>query len=217
MTQENKSVELKETYDINLGHWLEKGWKLYWSDAANFTILSLIYTSILAILGTLTAGIGLVFVWGPLNIGFFYLILNKVRNKDYRFDFSELAKGFNYYIPSVLANVIIFTFFIFGFIFCVIPCIIVAAIYLFVYILILEYDMDFWEAMEASRKIVSKHLFEFSIFTLIHFILYLVGITFCFIGIIPVIAFVNCSIVIAYDELVGIHLDKQNNSHNPAQ
>ena len=76
--------------------------------------------------------------------------------------------------------------------------------------------MDFWEAMEASRKVVSKHLFEFSIFTLIHFILYLVGLAFCLVGIIPIIAFVNCSIVIAYDELVGIQLDKNNNSKNPA-
>jgi len=217
MNNEIKTFKLKESYNVNIGRWLEKGWKLFWSDLSNFIILSLIYSSILAILGGLTAGIGLIFIWGPLNLGFFFIIINKVKDKEKKIDFSELAKGFNYYIPAVLANVLIITFHIFGLIFCFIPGILVLALYSFVYIMILEYNMDFWEAMEASRKLVSKHLFEFSIFILIHLILYLIGFIFCFVGIIPVIAFVNCSIVVAYDELVGLQLEKENNSQNPAQ
>ncbi|RKY89738.1 hypothetical protein DRQ09_00810 [candidate division KSB1 bacterium] len=204
METESKTIKLKEHYEVNIGKWIEKGWKIFWADIYNFIILSLIYSAILLIVGGLTAGVGLLFIWGPLNIGFFYIIINNIKNKKKRFDFSELAKGFDYYISSVLANILILAFLLIGFAFCIIPGIVILAFYLFVYIFIFEHNMDFWEAMEASRKIVSKHIFEFSVFALIHLILYFIGTMFCFIGIIPIISLVNCTIVVAYDELIGI-------------
>ena len=61
-----------------------------------------------------------------------------------------------------------------GFICCIIPGIYLAVAWMFTLPLIVDKKLDFWSAMELSRKVVTKHWFHFfffGIFALLYFFL----------------------------------------------
>ncbi|MBN1482436.1 hypothetical protein EH223_10385 [candidate division KSB1 bacterium] len=194
---EEKSAEKKQ---VNLGNWISRAWDMVTVDIGNFIILGLIYVVVIAI----TSGtvIGELFVIGPLSVGFFFVVFEKIRGKDV--NIGDITKGFNYFVAAVLSNILVSFFVIIGFIFCIIPGFIIAALYLFTPAFIVEKNLDFWEAMEASRKLVMNHLFEIVIFALILGLINFVGLLLCGIGVIFTVPLTFAAMGIAYDDLVGI-------------
>lgn len=85
---------------------------------------------------------------------------------------------FKYSLPILIAAFLSSLLVILGFLLFVIPGIYLSVAYIFTVPLIIEKDMDFWQAMETSRKAVHQHWFKVS------FIYALVGII-CFISLIP--------------------------------
>lgn len=189
-----------EKKQVNLGNWISRAWDMVTADIGNFIILGLIYIVVIGI----TSGtvIGEFLVIGPLSVGFFFVIFEKIRGKDIKI--GDIAKGFNYFVAAVLSNILISVFTIIGFIFCIIPGIIIAALYLFTPAFIVEKNLDFWEAMEASRKLVAGHLFEIIIFTIVLAFINFVGVLLCGIGVIFTVPLTFAAMAIAYDDLVGI-------------
>jgi uncharacterized membrane protein len=77
---------------------------------------------------------------------------------------------FSYSLPIIIATFFSSLLVVLGFMLLVLPGIYLSIAYVFTLQLIIEKDMDFWQAMETSRKAVHQHWFK------IFFIYALVGI-----------------------------------------
>ena len=93
---------------------------------------------------------------------------------------------------------------IIGFFFLIIPGIVISALYMFTFPLILEKNMDFWQAMETSRKVVTKNIFELSIFMLVLYIFMIVGVMLFFVGFLVALPVAFAAIAIAYKDIFGL-------------
>jgi len=194
--------DIKEKPDasINMGKWIREAWDMIFADLGFFLLLSVIYIVIISIASSTV--IGEFIVVGPLTVGFFYIIFQKMRGETV--DVGDIGKGFNFFAAAVLSNILIIAFISIGFIFLIIPALVIGALYMFTPAFIIEYNMDFWQAMEASRKIVSKHLFELSVFVLLLVIISIVGILFCLVGVFITTPLCLAATAFAYNDLVGL-------------
>ena len=187
--------------NLNIANCLTEGWGLLIKDFWQYIGLTVIY---LIIIGTVsTTGLGIFLVAGPLNIGFFYIIISRIYDKP--FLISDISKGFNFYVHAILAQILISAFIAVGLVLCVIPGIFVYSWYLLAYIFIFDRDMDFWKAMEESRKLAFNNMFEFFLLAVIIGIVLFAGLIFCGIGILVAIPFIKIMTVIAYKDLVGFN------------
>jgi len=197
---DRSKIDTTATGTVNMTKWITNGWDLVMSDIGQFLLLSVIYLVLLTIaFSTLVVGLILA---GPLTVGFFYIIFNRIRGNPIKID--DIAKGFNVFLAAVLADLLISAFIMIGFAFLIIPGIVVSALYMFAFPLIIEKKMDFWEAMETSRKVVMKNIFELSVFMLILYILLFIGTLMLLVGLIFAVPLVFAAIAYAYIDLIGL-------------
>ncbi len=186
--------------EINMSRWISNGWDLIMKNFGGFLLLSFVYAVLLGAAFS-TWVIGLILA-GPLTAGFFYIIFRLIRGKD--FYIGDIAKGFEVWIAAALADILISTFSALGFIFLIVPGIIISALYMFAIPLIIEKKMDFWQAMETSRKVVSRNLFELSIFMLLLYIILFLGFLLLGVGLLVALPLVFAAIAYAYVDLIGL-------------
>ena len=94
----------------------------------------------------------------PLMVGIIMLAINYSRGEKI-----EFKSVFNYYHlmgKLSLAGILIYVMTIIGFILLVLPGIYLSIAYVFTLPLIADKGMDVWDAMELSRKTVTKHWFK---------------------------------------------------------
>lgn len=192
--------QLLATGEINISKWITDGWDLVMKDFNQFILLSLVYIVLLIVAST-TFIVGLILA-GPLTTGFFYIIFNRIRGKEIYI--GDLAKGFNVFVAAVLADILISVFISVGFLFLIVPGIVISALYMFALPLIIEKNMDFWQAMETSRKVVSRNIFELSAFILVLYILLFIGVLLLLVGFVVALPIVFAAIAYAYDDLFGL-------------
>jgi uncharacterized membrane protein len=85
----------------------------------------------------------------------------------------------------------------------VIPGLVVAAMYKFAYLFIVDKRMDFWPAMEASHAIVKRDYVGFTLFLVLMFLVNLLGVICCIVGVFVTIPVTFAAITVAYKEIVG--------------
>ena len=205
MNEKEEKMEPTEQYtsnEITIGKWLNRGWDIVTSDLGNFVLLTLIYIIFLIALSFTV--IGQLLLSGPFTAGYFMIVFSKLRGKP--FDIGDISKAFNadVLIASILAGILVSTFITIGFFFLIIPGIILWAIYMFTFPLIVEQKLNFWEAMETSRRIVSRNLFEFSIFAFVQLLLLLVGFLLIGAGLLFTIPLVMVATACAYEDIFGL-------------
>ncbi len=193
-------MQAVEKKDINIGNWISRAWDLITDDLGTFVILGFIWLIIVGV--TCGTVVGEFLVMGPLTVGLFLVIFERLRGKEA--NIGDIAKGFNFFVAAVLANILVWVFIGFGFLFCIIPAFIIGALYIFTPAFIADKNLDFWEAMEASRKVAKEHLFEMIVFTIILGIINIAGLLVCVVGLIFTIPLTKAAIAIAYDDLVGL-------------
>lgn len=106
----------------------------------------------------------------PLIVGVIMLAINYSRGE--RIEFQSI---FNYYRLTgrlSLAALLVYILTVIGFVFLLLPGIYLSIAYIFTLPLIADKEMDIWEAMELSRKAVTKHWFKvFGLFLLLSLIM----------------------------------------------
>jgi membrane-anchored glycerophosphoryl diester phosphodiesterase (GDPDase) len=102
----------------------------------------------------------------PIIVGIMMLAINYSRGEDI-----EFKSIFNYYHlmgKLALAGILIYIMTVIGFILLILPGIYLSIAYVFTLPLIADKGMDVWDAMELSRKVVTKHWFKvFGLFFLL--------------------------------------------------
>ena len=175
------------------GHWIGEGWGLVKADIGIYVLLALVTL----ILGTMVP----IIIQGPLTAGFFIVCMKRTLNR--RAEFADLFTGFNFFIPALVACLVITLFVAVGTLFCIVPGIVVAAMYKFTYLFIVDKRMEFWPAMEASRAVVKNDYFGFTMFLIALFLVNLLGVICCIVGVLVTIPLSFAAITVAYKEIVG--------------
>jgi uncharacterized membrane protein len=173
------------------GRWIGAGWEMVKADIANAILITLVFVVI--------SGVPL--IGGAMMAGFHYYFEKKLLGRSA--DFADLFKGFNFFIPTLVAYLLIAVFTGLGVALCIIPGLVIAAMYKFTYLFIVDKRMDFWPAMQASHAVVKNDYFGFTMFLLLLILVNLLGLLCFAVGLLVSIPVTVAAITIAYQELVG--------------
>lgn len=177
MENENKPVENNHDYDFDILEVVKVGWANIDGVKTQFVAGIAVYVMVFFVLQFV---LGFVFPQGtnenpnllnqqivgilsypvlmPLMAGMMMMAIDYSRGEDIAF-----KTIFNYYHLTgklALAGILIYIFTIIGFVLLMIPAIYVSVAYAFTIPLIVDKNMEVWEAMEHSRKTVTKHWFK---------------------------------------------------------
>ena len=175
------------------GAWISAGWTIVTGDLANYVVLTLIFIVLNAIVP--------IILQGPMMAGFHIYTIKRLLGR--QAEFGDIFKGFNFFVPALVAFLIILVFTFFGGLLCIIPGLVIAAMYKFTYLFIVDKKMDFWPAMQASHNIVKQDYFGFTMFLLLAALVNILGALCCVVGILVTIPMTFAAITVAYQELVG--------------
>jgi uncharacterized membrane protein len=138
---------------------------------------------------------------GPLMAGFHIFCMKKILGR--RAEFADLFAGFNFFVPALVASLVISLFVGAGTLFCLIPGMVIAAMYKFTYLFIVDKRMDFWPAMQASHAVVKNDYFGFVLFLIALTLVNVLGALCCIVGLLVSVPVTIAAITVAYREIVG--------------
>ena len=154
---------------------------------------------LISLLFVLLSGVPL--IQGALIAGFHIYTMKKLTGRTAQI--GDLFEGFNLFLPTLVASLLIGLFTFAGTLLCIIPGLVVAAMYKFTYLFIVDKKMDFWPAMQASHAVVKNDYVGFTIFLVLAFLVNVLGLLCCVVGILVTMPLTFAAITIAYKEIVG--------------
>jgi hypothetical protein len=181
------------TVEVQAGRWIGEGWTMVTADLGNYVLLALVFV-------ILSSAVPVI-LQGPLIAGFHIFTMKKLMGR--RAEFADLFIGFNYFVPTLVASLVIGLFVFCGTLLCVIPGLVVAAMYKFTYLFIVDKRMDFWPAMQASHAVVKRDYVGFTLFLILMALVNLLGVLCCVVGVFVTIPVTFAAITVAYKEIVG--------------
>ncbi|HTS27357.1 MAG TPA: zinc-ribbon domain-containing protein [Bryobacteraceae bacterium] len=175
------------------GRWIGAGWEIVKADMLNLALMAVV-------VGALSSAVPIV-LQGPLMVGFHLVLLKKMNNRPS--EFGDLFKGFDFFVPSLVASLLIGLFTSLGVLACLVGALVVGAMFKFTYLFILDKRMDFWPAMQASHAVVKNDYFGFTMFLLLIGLVNLLGALCCIVGVFVTMPVGIAAITVAYREIVG--------------
>lgn len=181
------------TVQVQSGKWIGEAWELVKADLGTYVLLAIVFT-------LLSSAVPLV-IQGPMIAGLHIFTMKKLLGR--RAEFADLFLGFNYFVPTLVASLLISLLVGVGTLLCIIPGLVVAAMYKFTYLFIVDKKMDFWPAMQASHAIVKQDYVGFTLFLILMALVNLLGVLCCIVGVFVSLPVTFAAITIAYKEIVG--------------
>ena len=219
-----KSI-VRRGYEVKVIQYLSNGLDIFVQNSLDFIVFSLIIVA--ARLAIPYAGVVII---PQLKAGLTISALKSVKQQ--AISRKDFFAGFSMFFSLLLAGWLTSIFIIIGFVLLIIPGIYLVVSYIFTVPLIVERKLDFWEAMESSRTIVSKQWFSMFGFSLVLGLINFVGLLFSgllivsfldsallirvvgvLLGLIVVAittSWSECCIVAAYQDIVGFLPSSEN-------
>jgi|SRR5215471_8337633 len=173
------------------GRWLGEAWNLVTADLGAYVVIALLFFLLNSV----------PFLQGALIAGFHVYTMKKLMGR--RAEIGDFFKGFNFFIPTLVATILIGIFTFLGTLACIIPGLVIAAMYKFTYLFVIDKRMDFWQAMQASHAVVKNDYFGFTMFLILAFLVNLLGLCCLVVGLLVTIPMTFAAITVAYREIVG--------------
>jgi len=207
---------LARDYHLEIRHSLKRGWQLVTSDfwpLVGMTALILMLAEIAALtlgqLGSAAKGTGAGFfvvqmlLTGPLVAGLNLYFLKKIRREKATVEtaFSGFSKRF---LHLFLANFVMTSLIMLGFLCLILPGVYLLIAWMFTLILIIDKEMDFWPAMELSRKMANKHWWKLLLFVVTLGLLSIGGFLCCLIGVFVAAPVAFAAVMYAYEDIFGV-------------
>lgn len=180
---------------FDVGQLLGEAWNLFKDNIGPF--LGGVLVMLVLLSASSITYIGPIILSGPMMLGLYKMILSAIRRQPV--EFGDLFSGFKQFLPGFLAYLVITIFTSVGMIFCIIPGILISILYAPTYLFILDDNLDFWNAMEASRKMVMNNFGQWLVLSLILFLINLAGTLACCVGILVSMPVSLLVIALAYD------------------
>jgi hypothetical protein len=192
---------LARDYTVDIGRCLGRGWGLVMRHfglavgASAVVFVLVIAVSFIPIASTLL----LFVVCGGLDLLFLKLARGQPAG------FGDVFAGFTLaFVPLMLVSVITGVLMPVGLLFCLLPGIYLMVVWMmFPPLLILDKKMDFWPAMELSRKMVHKHFWQVFGLWLVTLVLFLLGGLLLCVGVFIAMPVTTAAIVYAYEDIFG--------------
>jgi hypothetical protein len=187
-------------YETDAGKYISKGYNIFEKDMGKFIGYTVLYFLITAAAGCLPF-IGTILLTGPLTAGFF-IVARKI-NKNEPYDFGTFWKGFDFFVPLMLYTLISS---ILGFLACL--ALIIPGIYLYVgWVFSIPFiifgNMEFWDAMEFSRRLITKKWWNIFGFLLLLLLINMAGAIVFFVGLLFTVPITFCALYAAFEDIVG--------------
>ncbi|QIL90907.1 hypothetical protein GNX18_14850 [Microbulbifer sp. SH-1] len=154
-------------------------------------------------LGAILSNIIIVAVSAPLGAGMMMIGVKIAR--DEQVSGTEVFAHFDKILPLAVAMVLMYILMALGFLLLVIPGIYLAIGYVMVLPLIVDKNLGPWQALELSRKAVTKHWFGVFGFMIVLMLLYFAGFLALIIGLIWAIPTLSIAYGILYRNMFGGH------------
>ncbi|HEU5396498.1 MAG TPA: DUF4019 domain-containing protein, partial [Verrucomicrobiae bacterium] len=188
---------LARDYSLNISHCLDRGWRLlterFWPTVGVSALVWILWS----LAGSSLVGLIIV---SPLVGGLWLYFLNRLRGKSATLEtaFSGFQVAF---LQLVLAGIVTKVLTVVGFICLVLPGIYLWVAWTFALPLVADRRMDFWSAMNLSRKVVSRHWWKFFWFQLVLLLIYVAGLALCYVGIFVAVPFCLAALACAYEDI----------------
>ncbi len=177
----------------NGAKWIGQGWDLVKSDLPTFAIHALL-------LAVVSGAVPFI-LQGPMILGIQYSIMRRMFVG--RTEVGDVFKGFNLFVPAMVAGILVSIFSSIGFALCLVPGFFVLAALQFPFLLILDKGMDFWPAMEASMEAAKRDWGGYLVFVLLQMLVVFAGVLACFVGLLVALPVIHAATVAAYQDVFG--------------
>lgn len=191
-------------YQVKTGYYLKGGWELLKQDIPGFVgfcLLAMVIEIGLQSVGIFGQLISFI-ISTPIWVGLLIVSAKMIQQQPTQF--GDFFGGFRYFIPLLLYTIVGTGLVVIGLILLVIPGIYLIVGYTFSTLLIIDRRLDFWVAMESSRKNVQRHWFGIFVFGLVLFLLNLGGLLLLGVGLLVTIPWSMCAITVAYNDIFGL-------------
>jgi len=188
-------------YQLQIGCCISRGWELvkkHFLLTVGATFL--IHLIVIGVSSIPVAGLLLAYVFvGGLEWMFLKLIRGEKAELGDAFSGFSLAFG-----PLALFGLVAQLLILLGLALCVLPGIYLAVCWLFFTpLIILDKQLDFWDAMEVARKVVSRHWWQVFGFALVCGLITICGIAVCGVGLVVAMPIIKAATVYAYEDIFG--------------
>src|SRR5882724_5505888 len=146
---------------MDIGECLGRGWKLLTNNLALFLGASLLLLMIRLGLGFLPiiGALAYFVLFGALYGGFYMVFLKRLRGENS--EIGDLFAGFNpNFVQFMLAGIVMNVLTTMATMLCFLPGIYLAVAWKFSLVLVADRRMEFWPAMEWSRKVITRYWFQ---------------------------------------------------------
>jgi hypothetical protein len=149
---------------------------------------------------------------GVLDGGLFVLFLKLIRHE--KAEFGDAFSGFSdLFLQLFLAGLISGLLTDLGVLCCIIPGIIFGVLWMLAIPLAADRKMDFWLAMETSRKVIWRQWWSFFLLALLGIFVKFLGTLCCFVGYYIAAPVVIGALAYAYEDLFGTSTPSASQSH----
>jgi uncharacterized membrane protein len=121
--------------------------------------------------------------------------------------FGDFFSGFYYFGHLLLVSLVGSLLIGIGLLFLIIPGIYLTVGYLFASCLVVDRRLDFWSALELSRRTVTPLWFSFFAFLLLLLLINLAGALLLGLGLLASVPISFCALTVAFQDLFGFHSD----------
>lgn len=192
---------------LPLGEYFKTGWRLFLNYPGGFIGFFLIYLVIQTVLHFLPWLGGVAsFVVGPALLMGNFIVSAKLL-QGHTPQFSDFFLGFRFFVPLLLTALVGGVLTAVGFVLLVIPGVYLLVCYLFASSLVVDRRLDFWPALETSRRTVQPMWFGMFAFVLLLAVLNLAGAVALGVGLLVTVPLTCCTMTVAYADIFGLQSD----------
>jgi hypothetical protein len=183
---------LARDYHVDIGRCVSRGLDLllrnFWLMVGGTLVLTIIANAAMGLLQ-------------GVCLGCIYLFILRLA-RGQRVEFGDIFLGFSVaFLQLFLTGLISSILTVFGYVLCILPGIYLTVAWIFALLLVADKKLDFWPAMELSRKVVTKHWWSVFGLLLVCFLVVLLGLAACGVGVFVAYPVVFGAIVYAYEDI----------------
>jgi uncharacterized membrane protein len=198
---------LRSLQSLPLGDYLRTGWELFKQYPGGFIGFMLVYVVIALIFHIIPLlGWLLFFAVSPALIMGNFVVSAKLLQRQTP-GFRDFFAGFHFFLPLLLLFLVTKILIAIGLALLLIPGIYLAVAYLFAACLVIDRRLDFWPAMELSRRTVNPLWFGIFTFMLLLAVINLVGGLLLGLGLLVTVPLSYSALTVAYADLFGFQSD----------
>ncbi len=192
-------------YEVDVSGYVRQAREIFREHVGEFVGFTLIVFVVSALSSAFSSLGSILFsaVSAPLYAGYSIVVFKLLSGQE--IEFSDFFRGFNYFLPLFLAGLAIGLLVTVGLVLLILPGIYLAVGYSFALFLVVDCRMDFWQAMETSRKIVAKRWFLILWAGVVLACVNLLGLLALGVGLLVSVPVSACAAAVAYREIVGLH------------